>query len=165
MIVIFWWKYAFVLSSIKSISFPHHLTCICSHAFYFCENLCKIEIPSNSQLKTIDDYAFCYTKLTDLKDKWSIIKENMKKITVDPNNPRYKNYGENGELIIGKESIESENFDVLVYCSRDVESIKIPDFIKTIKTCAFIQCKSLKKLEISVNSNLKSIEKESFYYF
>ena len=88
----------------------------------------------------------------------------MKKVTVDPNNPRYKNYGENGELIIGKESIESENFDVLVYCSRDVETIKIPDFIKTIKTNAFMQCKSLKKLEVSEKSNLKTIEKDAFYY-
>ena len=58
-------------------------------------------------------------------------------------------------MIIGKTDIEQDDYDCLVFCSRDV---KIPNFIKRINSCAFNLCRNLRQVEIPSDSkhHLKS---------
>lgn len=68
---------------------------------------------------------------------------------------------ENG-IIIGKKTIESNIFDVLVFCSREVKSFIIPNFIKTIDSYSFCECKSLRHVEFQENSELEIIKETAF---
>ena len=78
------------------------------------------------------------------------------------NNPRYSKYED--KFIIGKSTIEKENFDVLIFCNRDVKNAKIPNFIEIIGSYAFDQCYKLQKVEISEDSKLRKIGKYSFSF-
>lgn len=64
--------------------------------------------------------------------------EKLTTINIDPNNPRYSMY-DNGKLMIGKSSIESEKYDVLLFADRSIKCVTIP-------SCnAFEKCQNLKK--------------------
>lgn len=87
-------------------------------------------------------------------------------------------------MIVGKSDKNNSDYDVLIFVRRDVEEIVIPSFIKIIgpyafsetkiktvlippkliQICegAFFNCKSLKKVEILANSELRFIEKDVF---
>lgn len=56
----------------------------------------------------------------------------LNKIDVDPENPGFKNYDVN--LIICKSDLESDHYDVLIFCTRNVHKIIVPSFIKQIAT-------------------------------
>lgn len=49
---------AFSLIIIEEIYIPPKITKICKGAFHLCNNLRKIEIPTNSNLRTIEAEAF-----------------------------------------------------------------------------------------------------------
>ena len=61
-------------------------------------------------------------------------------------------------MIIGKSTLEQEHYDVLVFCIRNIENIKIPDFIEIIDSYSFQECHKLQSVEFP--SNLKIIEKK-----
>ena len=67
------------------------------------------------------------------------------------------------KCIIGKSIIEGGNFDSLIFCIRDIENVLIPNFIERIEPFAFNKCDRLHGLEISNDSKLQVIEKNSFY--
>ena len=52
---------SFQYSLIESISIPARLTKICKRAFSSCKFLKEVKIPSNSELKSIGDFAFINT--------------------------------------------------------------------------------------------------------
>lgn len=80
----------------------------------------------------------------------------MNQITVSQDNKRYSLY--DNKIIIGKSSITDTNYyDVLVFCVRNIKEISIPSFIKYIASYAFNCCKKLQKCEIPLNSELLSI--------
>lgn len=66
------------------------------------------------------------------------------------------------KFIIGKRTIESENFDVLIFASRDVSDGTIPNFIKHIDSCAFYECLKLKSIKFKEDSVIESISSEAF---
>ena len=161
---------AFAQSSIKKIKFPPHLTHIFEFAFSDCRNLKEIKIPENSELHTIEENVFAYSavqsitfpsSLIELKNGWCNDAELLETITVMPNNPRYSSY--ENQFIIGKSSIEKENYDVLVFCNRNVETAFIPNFIKIIDTNSFEHCTNLRNVEIPFDSKLRIIEREAFF--
>ena len=51
-------------------------------------------------------------------------------------------------MIIGKSSIEKDKFDVLIFCARNAEKVRIPNFIKTIGSYSFNKCYQLRSGEI-----------------
>ena len=99
-----------------------------------------------------------------------------------PKNQYFKNY--NDQLVVGKTDIKNEDFDILVFVSRDVKTIIIPSNIKiissyafsgslissiyippsVIKICkhAFQYCDQLLNIQIPTNSNLHKIGKYAF---
>lgn len=66
-------------------------------------------------------------------------------------------------MIIGKSSINSEFFDILIFCFRNVEKVTIPNFIRVIDSYSFNRCKQLKTVEIPFDSNLQEIKKKAFF--
>ena len=158
-------KNAFSVSSIESFAIPHHLRTIGPSAFSLCYNLCYIEIPINSDLQTIEEGAFFGSmiekitiskNLVDLKFGWCDQTINVNKIIVSPNNPIYSCFGE--KFVIGKSSIENDEYDVLVFCVRNIDmKVIIPSFIKRIESYSFCCCEKLSVIEIPEDSKLQTI--------
>ena len=66
------------------------------------------------------------------------------------------------KFLIGKSNLESDDFDVLYFARRDLEEAVIPSFIKVINSNAFEDCKTLKTVIFSEDSNLERIENNAF---
>ena len=66
------------------------------------------------------------------------------------------------EFLIGKSSLEQDNFDVLVFSVRCIEDVKIPSFIEAIGSSAFFLCKNIKSIEFSKDSKLRIIKADAF---
>ena len=160
--------YAFSESRIESFIVPPQITHICESAFLSCNNLQTFEIPKNSQLKSIENNAFEWSRITnlfipsgliDLKEDWCYAVK-IKEINVSANNQRYRMYG--SKMVIGKSSIEKLNYDVLVFCARDIEKVRIPSFIKKINPYSLHYCYKFNTVEFQENSQLETIEKFAF---
>ena len=65
-------------------------------------------------------------------------------------------------MFIGKCKIEESNYDCLVFCVRDIQEIKIPNFIKHICSYSFEYCEQLRIVEFSNNSKLQTIDRGAF---
>lgn len=55
-----------------------------------------------------------------MRDGWCERTKNLTRVSVMPNNKRYLTYKD--KYIIGKSSQESEDFDLLVFARRDIET-------------------------------------------
>lgn len=153
----------------RKATIPNFIKEIESHAFDKCNNLQKVEFSNYSEIETIHKEAFFDSSiesltipasLVDLKEGWCSGANNLTTISVDPKNKRYSFFDE--KFIIGKSSIEQENFDVLVFCIRNIQTVIIPSFIKIIGPYAFEMCKKLKKVDFEIDSKLEIIEKFAF---
>ena len=120
--------------------------------------------------------------ITELKEGWCNNASRLNQVKIDPSNPRYRFIEE--IMIVGKTSNESNNYENLVFCVRNIKTIKIPNFIDRIDSfafsrsiityitipnnvivigkSAFYNCKQLQKVEISKESKLQSIEEDAF---
>lgn len=156
--------------SLEKFTVPPHLTTICESTFHTCTKLQEIVIPNNSELRTIKKRAFDSSSvktikipksLVDLQDGWCCNAFNLTSVIVTDNNPRYIMY--ENKFILGKSSIENEDYDSLVFCFRNIENkVKLPNFIKIIEPNAF-ECCTLQILEISADSKLQMIGNGAFY--
>lgn len=185
-------KNAFHIVSIRSISIPKHVIKIEKNCFYQCDSLEKIEIDPDSELQKIERMAFSETKieklvfpsnLSELESGWCDGLKNLIEIKIMENNQYFKKYNEN--MIVGKSDQKSDIFDILVFVNRNVNSIIIPPEIKIIASYAlsyslitqiyipqnvtelcegvFHNCKNLRHIEFSPDSELKIIGPVSFY--
>ena len=68
----------------------------------------------------------------------------------------------NDNFIIGKSSIESNMYDILVFSNRNLKIAVIPSFIKHIKPYSFSDCLQLKTIEIPNNSELQTTDEGGF---
>lgn len=162
-------KKAFADTSIEKFTISPHITKICKGSFRFCIDLQTFEIPNNSILKTIEKDAFkdlpierftIPSSCTNLEEGWRSGTKKLKKIELSLDNPIYKKYED--KMIIKKSNEEEENYDVLVFCERDIEKVTIPIFIKKIDSFAFQYCERLKEVEILPNSDLEIIDIHAF---
>ena len=161
---------AFGNANIQRFTIPPHLTKICEYAFYSCKRLKIIEIPPKSELKTIEKYSFAFSSiesftipenLIDLQKEWCYGTPKLTEIYVSPKNPRYITY-DDGKIILGKSSFESENYDNLVFCVRNIKYVTIPSFIEHICDYAFENCDQLQKVIFPSDSKLQTIGKSAF---
>ena len=164
-------KYAFKESSIENFQVPPHVTYIGKSAFMFCDNLKKFDIPTNSELKKIGKKAllsapiesiFIPSNLIEIKEFCFESTRKIIRIGVSPNNPRYSLL--DGKILIGKSSLDINEYDSIVYCIRNIESITIPSFIKYIGDGAFSDCKKLCNVELSEDSELRTFGYRSFQH-
>ena len=164
-------NFSFYYSNIEAISFPLHLTSIQNNAFGMCTKLKSIEFPKNSELQTIEKEAFnrCPIEyftfpsgVCQLEEGWCSRLSELINIKIIENEIKNIIYYED-KFLIGKSDAKSDNFDSLYFARRDLSSATIPSFIRYIKPYSFEQCCQLETIEFPENSELKSIEKFSFY--
>lgn len=128
------------------------------------------EVNLKSQLQTIEKCAFYMSSvekieipasLTNLENGWCQETKKLKEVEVNSSNPKYKNYDRN--IVVGKSTIEMDDFDVLVFCNRKIKSITIPNFIQKVGPFSFDNCQILHKVEIDIKkSKLQTIEEYAF---
>lgn len=117
----------------------------------------------------LNEALSCYTiksvcipmTVIELKKGWCSKTISITNIQVSSKNPRYKTYED--KFIIGKSSLEQENYDVLAFCVRNVKKVTIPSFIEIIQSYAFEYCEHLQEIEIPSDSKLRIIEDNAFY--
>ena len=150
-------KYAFMNSSIEYISIPSTVTRICEGAFALCKELKQITIPTNSKLQTIESYAFICapiesftipSSVVELQECWCSMTTDLKKVKVLENNQNF--ISKDDKFIFGKTDEKSDNFDVLIFVSRELKSVTIPNNITKIASSAF-SGSEIESIEISPN--------------
>ena len=134
-------------------------------------SLRKIEIPLDSKLQQIEEEAFSFSEVEELYFPESLEvlgkgqfyqTERLTKIAISPLNNRYTLKG--GKYLLGKSDENNDEFDILLFASRDIEEPLIPPNIKIIASFAFHQCKNLRKVEFPVDSNLQTIGESAFSF-
>ena len=143
----------------------------CIRKFAFHKSKAKsIQFAADSEILTIESDAFHISQiesfsipasLVDIQEGWCERTPNLTKINVSPDNPRYKKI--EGKIIVAKLSLESDIYDSIVFGTRDIEAVTIPSHIKKIEAFAFENCKNLKNVEISENSEIREIGENSFF--
>ena len=158
----------FVCRDAVEISIPSTIKIISSYSFLYCQKLTKINIPTDSNLQTIEPYAFkCTTfkeiyfpsKLKELKKGWCCETSGLTEITISPLNDHF--VFKDGKYLLGKSEENSNEFDVLLFAIPKIIEVSIPSNIKIISSYAFSK-HHLKKVEIPKNSNLQVIESYAF---
>lgn len=182
----------FLKSSIESIVIPSSVTKICQYAFYYCDKLRQVEFSKNSKIELIEKFSFSASSIqslsipssiVELQDGWCHEASHLFEIkTFENGKINVKNYGD--EMMIGKSDTNEENFDILLFVSRNVKKTLIPSSIKKMSSycfsrssiqnitipksvtqiCenSFFHCESLQKVEFEENSELHIIEKSAF---
>lgn len=75
-------------------------------------------------------------------------------------NPLFKSYTD--QIVIGKSSLENDEYDVLVFCGRNIKKVTVPNSIKTIAPFSLYKCTDLHEFEISDDSKLQTIGSNAF---
>ena len=160
---------SFSHSSLKKISIPASCTRIEENAFSSCQFLHKVEFEEGSKLEYIGKNAFSHSTLHTLifpenveifENNWCYNTSKLINISVPLNSVNMKII--DSKILIGK-SKHNDEFDMIIFAARDIKQVKIPSFIKYIKSCAFFDCTNLKLIEFEENSQLISIENNAFY--
>lgn len=132
-------------------------------------NIRSIQFAEDSEIQMIEKAAFSNSRieslvipssLTCLKDAWRYQADSLTKVTVMPNNEYYKNCELNDNLVIGRSSKDSPEFDELVFVSSNLTSFTIPPYIKVIGSCSF---QNSKLEEISIPSHVTRIDSFAFF--
>ena len=159
----------FCVRNAETITIPNFIETIEPYSFGYCQFLFEIKIQDESKLRTIEKNAFSYSNiksitippsLIDLEEGWCKNALYLNEFKVSEKNPKYSNY--ENQFIIGKSSSDKENFDVLVFCSRNVEIAIIPDFIEIIGAYSFQGCNKLQQVLFQDDSKLKIIKNNAF---
>ena len=163
-------KFAFSDSSIKEISIPNHVYQIKKGAFISCLELQNIHFNDDSELYSFGknnigqtfDHFIIPSKVTKISKKWlGKINNSNINISIHPKNKNFIAYDE--KFILGKSDINSDVYDVLLFCKRDIKNeITIPPFIKVISKHCFHNCKYLKNVILDANSELQIIDDYAF---
>lgn len=160
---------AFSHSSFSEIKLPSSLYEIKKNAFARCENLQKVEFENNSKLRLIGKHAFSFTSVESFmfpenvevfEKEWCFYLSHLISIYLGPKNG-YLSYFDS-KVVIGKSNKNDDKYDTIIIARRDIDQIKIPSFIKYIKSCAFFDCRYLQKVEFAEDSELISIESYAF---
>lgn len=74
----------------------------------------------------------------------------------------YYKFDEDHQLVVRRQSKETEKYEFLVFSSRTIKQANIPSTIKYIESYSFAQCSLLTSVTIPEDSELISIGKKSF---
>ena len=86
----------------------------------------------------------------------------MTTVVLSHENEHFKYLDEGHKVFFGKSKENLNHFDPIVFACRDISSVSIPSIVKYIKTFAFYGCDKLKSVTIDSNSELVSIERNTF---
>ncbi|KAK8839009.1 hypothetical protein M9Y10_032473 [Tritrichomonas musculus] len=153
----------------RSVYYKSHeymITSVSEKAFAKSSQLKSIQFSSDSELRLIEKDAFMLSSIQSLTIPSSLFELNtnrckatinLTEIKIMPNNQRFKLL--DNKCIIAKSTPESENYDILVFACRDIES-----FIKHIAPSAFYYCRKSKQILIPNDSELQTIGDYAFQF-
>ena len=166
---------------------PPYIKVIGPRSFDCCSNLNSIKFTKDSQLESIEEYAF--SKCLSLQNisfpdslkyikKYAFSSTIIEEIKIPPNLEKIDEEGfeemkklknilvsssnKKFEFICNKFLVYKQEFDSIIFSMPDIEEAKIPSNIKIISQCAFQNRIQLKTVSFNENSILTSIEKEAF---
>lgn len=129
-----------------------------------------IIFPDDSELHTIESKAFTNStiqsitipsKVINLAEGWCKSTPELTQILISPNNPHFTYLDNEHKIIISKKN--SDDFDTIIFASRDIKNVFIPANIKHICSYSFMGCTNINKFKIDEKSQLTSIGKFAFY--
>lgn len=154
---------------IKDALIPPQIKTIKQHSFDRHENLKTIIFSESSKLKIIEFSAFSCSSISKLilppsvevidASNFSSLR-NLVEIEVMQNCANFLTV--DNKFLFKKSSLESEFFDVFVFCGRNVEEVTIPKNVRVIDRCAFQFCKHMESLMFEPKSSLQIIENSAF---
>ncbi|KAK8839721.1 hypothetical protein M9Y10_031426 [Tritrichomonas musculus] len=162
----FYDEIVFGCRNIKELSVPSKIRKIQPYSFADCQFLHKVQIPENSELKSIGKKAFSFTlfsvlsipkNVVELKDGWCSFCSYLKKIVISNENICFKYLDREKSIVIGKSDPNKNQYDSLIHANSEMKKIKIPSSIKFIKSFAFHLCQEIQIVEFEPNSKLVSI--------
>lgn len=137
------------------------------------KSACKIKsisFDNDSEIRTIGS-TFSYTDIQSISlpasiekftENWCSNTQKLCSITISAKNKNFIYL--DSKMIIGKSDSKSEDYDILVFARRDIEIAVIPSFIKRISSSAFSDCRNLREIKITEDSQLISIGKNAFSF-
>ena len=162
----------FASRDVTNVMIPDYVKRIRPYAFECCSKLEKVEISPNSLLQEIGGFSFAETKIESLylpknveklDDCWCRRTFNLTNVIISDENKHFK-YDIQNNIIVGKSDPAKELYDEIYFARRNIHSIKIPKYIKTIKSCAFDYCQHLCCIEFEKDSKLETIGDYSFVF-
>lgn len=155
--------------SITYYSQEYIITTIKEFSFLNNKNIRSIRFSEDSELVTIEPKSFSDSSLRSIIFPAGI--ENLKGfaeslsylnyVSIPPKNKNFLII--DNSLIIGKSDPKSDNFDSLLFVSRDKIKVTIPPFIKYLNSFSFSNCKKLKEVNFTQDSELLMIETDTFF--
>ena len=161
----------FIPNSITYQSQDYIITTIKSGSFRNNHTIKKLEFPEDSSIHIIEKNAFkkstiqtlfIPSRVEELQKGWCNKTTDLTTVIISPNNPNFKYSDDSHQIILGKSDKTTSNFDVVVFGSRDIQTATIPDNITQIQSYSFQNCAFLKTINISENSELRTIGKKNF---
>ena len=137
---------------LQSISIPSGVTSIGANSFYFCSSLQSISIPSDSKLTSIGANAFY---MCDLLQSISI----PSGVTSIGASAFYFCQSLQSISIPSDSKLTSIGEDAFYYCKL-LQSISIPSGVTSIGKQAFYRCESLQSITFH---SIPNVEKDAFY--
>ena len=137
-------KIIFAWRDIKDGAIPSFIKTIGFYAFSFCNKFQRIDIPSNSELQTIEDEAFICTSF-----KIITIRLHVKKICTGA-----LSYCHKLKRIVIPPNSELQTIERKAFSDSSIESIFIPLHVTEISKYAFRDCYELKLIEIGEKSDI-----------
>ena len=141
-------KLVFCNRNIENVQIPNFIEHICSASFYGCTKLQQIEIPNDSKLQTIDDYAFSYSQIKSITIPSTLTKigdsafyecSALKRVEI----PFYSKLQTIGDSAFSYSSIEY---------------FRIPSQVTLICHGAFYGCQQMHVIEIPNDSKLQTTD-------
>lgn len=172
----------FIPRSIKHETQEFFITNIYEKSFSFSKKK-SLKFDTDSKLQTIEKKAFesssveCISipsTVSEIKEGWCCDTRNLKKLKINPGNQFFMNVDR--KILIGKSNFKEDEYDILIFVSRDQQSVVIAShsfefsLIEKIsipsQICghAFSFCNKLRTVEILQDSNLQIIGKYAFSF-
>ena len=145
---------------------PPQIKIIHNYSFSSHPKLQSVISPKNSKLKRIEISPFFNSTTSKLVlpetleyihcDAFNSTM-NLKEIEISPKNELFSVIDET--LFVAKSDRSLKDFDVLIFCRRDSENVKIPSSIKVINKYAFHYCSKLTTMTFEGGSSLETIDR------
>ena len=142
------------------------------HDNSFCDHpkLQSFISPKNSRLKRIGYFSFYDSTISKLvlpetleyihRDAFKDVRS-INEIEISPKNKLFSVIDKT--LVVKKSDKSCKDFDILIFCRQNVESVKIPSYIKVLDTHAFYNCHKLKSMTFEPESSLERINYTAIY--